>query len=169
MVFIRQEKSEDSEAIRFLLQQAFGRPDEADLVDTLRKRGKFTLSLVAIQDNRVVGHILFSPVAVQSKRKTPKAVGLAPVAVLPPYQQQGIGSKLVRTGLEECARAGHELVVVIGDPAYYRRFGFFPAKPQGLDCEFNVPDDVFMVIGLSEDALEGAEGIVKYQPEFKAM
>lgn len=169
MIFIRPEKSKDTEAIHFLLQQAFGRPDEADLVDTLRERGKFTLSMVAIHDDRVVGHILFSPVTVESKRETPKAVGLAPMAVLPPYQQQGIGSKLVRTGLEECARAGHEVVVVIGDPGYYRRLGFFPAKPLGLECEFDVPDDVFMVVGLCEGALEGTEGIVKYQPEFNAV
>ena len=80
------------------------------------------------------------------------------------------GKKVEPKGLsEECGRTGHELVVVIGDPAYYRRFGFFPAKPQGLDCEFDAPDDVFMVLGLSKDALEGTNGIVKYQPEFKTM
>lgn len=169
MVFIRHEKSKDTKKIHFLLQQAFGRPDEADLVDTLRERGKFTLSMVAIHDTRVVGHILFSPVTVESKRGTRKAVGLAPLAVLPPYQRSGIGSKLVLAGLKECGRAGHEVVVVIGDPAYYRKFGFSPAKPLGLHCEFDVPDDVFMVMGLSEGFLTGTEGTVKYQPEFSAV
>lgn len=169
MIFIRHEKPKDTKAIRSLLQQAFGRPDEADLVDTLRERGKFTLSLVAVQGTDVLGHISFSPVTMESDRETPKAVGLAPLAVLPPYQRTGIGSKLVLAGLEECGRAGHEVVVVIGDPAYYRRFGFSPAKPLGLHCEFDVPDDVFMVMGLSEGLLKGTEGTVKYQPEFQGV
>jgi putative acetyltransferase len=166
MVVIRQEKPEDIAAIRHVNEQAFGRPAEADLVDALRTRGKVTLSLVAVQDDRVVGHILFSPVMIESEGKVFAAVGLAPMAVLPELQRQGIGSLLVKRGLELCREAGHECVVVLGHPEYYPRFGFVPASKYGIKCEYDVPDAVFMAIELREGALQGRAGTAKYQPEF---
>jgi putative acetyltransferase len=166
MVAIRDESREDAGAIRFVLEQAFGESNEADLVEMLRRRGAITLSLVAVQENEVVGHILFSPVTIESAGSTLNAIGLGPMAVLPPYQRKGIGSQLVRIGLEQCAQAGHEIVVVVGHPEYYPRFGFAPAKQRGIRCEFDVPDDVFMVLELREGAVGGRGGIVKYQPEF---
>ena len=94
-------------------------------------------------------------------------MGLAPMAVLPEYQKRGIGSALVERGFDECRRIGHNIVVVVGHPEYYPRFGFTPAREQGLGCEFDVPDEVFMVAELSPGTLDGRQGLVKYHPEFK--
>jgi putative acetyltransferase len=148
------------------LEEAFGQPKEADLVDALRRRGGVTLSLVAVRDNEVVGHILFSPVTIESEGSSFEAVGLGPMVVLPVYQKRGIGSQLVRTGLEQCRRAGYEVVVVLGHAEYYPRFGFVPGKVHGIHCEFDGPDDVFMVVELHPGALDGRTGLAKYRPEF---
>lgn len=166
MITIRQEKPEDASAIRLVLEQAFGQPNEADLVDLLREREAITLSLVALKDSQIVAHILFSPVTVESGDQSFSGIGLGPMGVLPEYQRQGIGSQLVQTGLAQCRQAGHEFVVVLGHPSFYAKFGFMPAKPLGLPCEFEVPDDVFRVIELGENALAGRGGLVKYRPEF---
>lgn len=136
------------------------------MVCRLREGGKVTLSLVAVEDDRVVGHILFSPVTIESEAEVRAAAGLAPLAVLPELQRSGIGSRLVRAGLEECRNAGHECVVVLGHPDYYPRFGFVPAICYGVRCEFDVPDEAFMVIELREGALRGRAGTARYQPEF---
>jgi putative acetyltransferase len=88
------------------------------------------------------------------------------MAVLPSYQKKGIGSQLVRAGLEECRRLGHKIVVVLGHSDYYPRFGFIPAKPRGIACELEVPDEAWMVLELRENALTGKSGTVKFQPEF---
>ena len=114
----------------------------------------------------MVGHIFFSPVSIESAASSFTAIGLAPLAVLPEFQRQGIGSLLVQHGLKECLRLGFPVVVVLGHPRYYPRFGFSPAKSKGLDCEYPVPDEVFMVAELSPGALRGRTGLVKYRPEF---
>ena len=168
MIFIRHERSGDAHAIRFVLEEAFGQSIEADLVDALRRRGALTLSLVALREDEVVGHIVFSPVTIESAESNFDAIGLGPMAVLPLYQGKGIGSQLVRIGLEQCRQAGHEIVVVLGYPDFYGRFGFVPTRHRGLHCEFDVPDGVFMVMELRQGALAGRGGLVKYQPEFKS-
>lgn len=165
-MIIRAETSEDFSAVRQVNERAFGRPGEADLVDALRKSGEPCISLVAETDGRIVGHIFFSPVLIESEVSTSTAVGLAPMAVLPEFQNQGIGSELVRRGLEDCLRLGHEVVVVLGHPEYYPRFGFVAASQKGLSCEYPVPDEVFMVAELRAGALAGRKGLVKYRPEF---
>ncbi len=165
-ITVRREKSGDAMAMRRVLEQAFGRRNEADLVDALRGAEIPLVSLVAVCDEQVVGHILFSPVTVESDDTRFHAVALGPMAVLPTHQNQGIGSELVRRGLEECRLAGHEVVFVLGHPNFYPRFGFVPAKQYGIRCEYNVPDDVFMALELRESALTGRTGTVKYQPEF---
>lgn len=157
---------EDVKAIRYVNQQAFGQTEEAEIVDKLRNRNMVTLSLVAIQGNQVVGHILFSPVRIESEHSNFEAIALAPMAVLPPYQRKGIGSQLVRASLKECQRLNHEIVVVLGHPNYYPRFGFIPAKPKGITCEFEVPDEAWMILELRKGALAGRKGILKFQPEF---
>ena len=166
MLTIRPETPEDVDSIRYINEQAFGQKEEAELVEKLRNRGVLTLSLVAVQKNRVVGYILFSPVTVESDYSSFEAISLAPMAVLPEYQHKGIGSQLVRVGLEECRRLGREIVVVLGHSDYYPRFGFIPAKPKGVDCEFEAPDEAWMVLELRGGALTGRSGTVKFQPEF---
>jgi putative acetyltransferase len=162
MLVIRAETAEDIPAVRRVNELAFGQPDEADLVDALRATAQPHISLVAVSDGRVVGHIFFSPVTLEAQDSI---LGLAPMAVLPEYQRQGIGSRLVREGLKECQRIGCDVVVVLGHPEYYPRFGFVPASRKGLRCEYPVPDEVFMVAELKPNALTG-RGLVKYRPEF---
>ena len=167
MLTIRRQTPEDAAAIRHVNEDAFGSTVEADLVEKLHSRQVFTLSLIATCEERVVGHILFSPVTIESESLSFAAVGIGPMAVLPDYQRRGIGSQLVRAGLGECERLGHEIVVVLGHPDYYPRFGFVPASTYGIKCEYEVPDETFMVLELSKGALAGRSGTVKYQPEFR--
>lgn len=166
MLTIRPETPRDLDAIRRVNEQAFGQKAEADIVEKLRGRSALTISLVAVRENEVEGHIAFSPVAVESEGSSFEAIALAPMAVLPAYQRQGIGGRLVRAGLEECRDLGHEIVVVLGHPAYYPRFGFVPAGPKGMSCEFEVPEEAFMVLELRAGALAGRGGVVKFQFEF---
>jgi len=167
MVSIRPETPKDFDSIRYVNEQAFGQKAEAAIVDKLRNRNALTISLVATKENEVVGHIAFSPVVIESQCSSFEAVSLAPMAVLPTYQRKGIGSQLVRAGLEECRRLGHEIVVVLGHPDYYPRFGFVPSRQRGIDCEFKVPDEAWMVLELKEGILRGRSGTVKFQPEFQ--
>ena len=163
---IRTENLEDVEAVRNVNIAAFGRENEANLVDKLRGSAS-TFSFVAVQSDRIVGHLLFSLVAVEGKcSRNLSILGLAPVAVLPNYQRQGIGTLLIRQGLKECARSGFQAVVVLGHPDFYPRFGFIPASRKGLGCEYDVPDEAFMVLELESGALQDCSGTVKYRSEF---
>ncbi|MEG5171367.1 N-acetyltransferase [Microcoleus sp. B3-D7] len=163
---IRTENPEDVEAVRNINIAAFGRENEANLVDRLRGIAS-TFSFVAVQSDRVVGHIFFSPVVVEGKcSRNLSILGLAPVAVLPNYQRQGIGTLLIQHGLEECRRSGFQAVVVLGHPDFYPRFGFIPASRKSLGCEYDVPDEAFMVLELESGALEDCSGTVKYRSEF---
>jgi len=166
MMIVRPEKSEDIPAVRIVNERAFGRPAEADLVDALRRNGKAAISLVAEDGGRIVGHIFFSVVTIQSKGTVSTGIGLAPLAVMPERQNQRIGSMLVEHGLRRCREEDHPFVVVLGHPNYYPRFGFVPASRFGIKSEYDVDDEVFMVMELREGALIGCAGVVKYQPEF---
>lgn len=166
MIVVRAEKTEDHKSVRRVNELAFGQPNEADLVDALRANARPYISLVAVVDEQVAGHIFFSPVSIESEAGAFTATGLAPMAVLPEYQNQGIGTRLVREGLKECQRLGEHIVVVLGHPKYYPRFGFAPASLKGLRSEYDVPDEVFMVAELTVGALAGRQGLVKYHPEF---
>lgn len=169
MITVRQEKPDDGAAIRHVNEEAFGRPEEANLVDALRESGALTVSLVAVSDGVVVGHIAFSPVSLEPGTVAVRAVGLGPMAMLPTHQRQGIGLQLVQAGLDACCEAGYEFVVVLGHPDYYPRCGFVPAKTHGLDCEFEVPEDAFMVKVLREDASAELSGRVGYHPAFNSV
>ena len=166
MLLIRGERQSDILAIRKVNERAFKGPVEARLVDLLREANKAIISLVATLDNRVVGHVLFSPITIESNPKNMRSLGLAPLAVLPEYQRRGIGSSLVTKGLEECRKKGCDIVVVLGDVRYYTRFGFKRARLYGLSNEYNV-DENFMALELKEGTLNSVSGLVKYQPEFK--
>ncbi len=148
---------------------AFGQPQEADLVDALRRAGALSISLVAAHDDRIVGHISFSPVTLTSNTTVTDAIGLAPMAVLPEHQRTGIGSQLVKAGLEACKELGYGIVIVLGHPEYYPKFGFTPSKPFGIVWEHDVPEEVFMVKELQDRALVQKKGVVRYRPEFDAV
>ncbi|MEG4531273.1 N-acetyltransferase [Microcoleus sp. D2_18a_D3] len=163
---IRTEKPEDVEAVRNINIAAFGRENEANLVDRLRGIAS-TFAFVAVQSDRIVGHIFFSPVVVEGKcSRNLSILGLAPVAVLPEYQRQGLGTLMIQQGLEECRRSGFQAVVVLGHPDFYPRFGFLPASRKSLKCEYDVPDEAFMVLELESGALQDCSGTVKYRSEF---
>jgi putative acetyltransferase len=163
---IRPEESDDYAAIRHVNILAFGQPNEADLVDALRCVGGLTISHIAIQDRDIVGHIAFSPVTISSDTTTIEAIGLGPMAVLPEFQRQGIGSQLVKAGLDTCRQTDYGVVVVLGHPEYYPRFGFTPSKPHGIVWEHDVPEEVFMIKELQQGALTHTQGVVKYRAEF---
>lgn len=166
-MLVRAETPADHAAIHAVHAAAFPGPDEARLVDALRRSGKHSVSLVAIVDDGVVGHVLFSPVVIGGLKANEHAVGLAPLAVLPKNQRQGIGDRLVRAGLDFCRQRGFAAAIVLGDPAYYARFGFGPARRFGLSSEYDAPGDAFMAIELRPDALANAKGICRYADEFR--
>jgi putative acetyltransferase len=168
VIIVRSEKPEDIPAIRIVVEQAFGRAAEADLVDALRRNGKAILSLVAEDDGHIAGHVLFSPVALRSNETELTGVGLAPLAVVPDRQNQRIGSMLVEEGLKRLREDGYRFIVVLGHPHYYPRFGFIPAGRFNIKSEYNVADDVFMAMELQTGALQDQSGIARYQPEFNA-
>jgi putative acetyltransferase len=165
MAIIRLERPEDSSQIRHVNELAFGQPAEADVVDKLRKACTEALSLVAEDGGAIVGHILFTPVVVEGRLAL--GMGLAPMAVLPDRQRQGIGSQLVRRGLDNLRERGCPFVVVVGHPEYYPRFGFEPASKHGLLSQWEgMPDAAFMVVVLDVHAMTGASGVARYRNEF---
>jgi putative acetyltransferase len=166
VITIRLERPEDVPRVRRVNELAFGQPAEADLVEGLRQACPASLSLVA-EDDAVVGHILFTSVVVESVGRSVLGMGLAPMAVLPDRQRQGIGSQLVTRGLEILRERGCPFVVVVGHPEYYPRFGFEPASGHGLASQFqDVPDAAFMVLVLDAHAMAGVSGVAKYREEF---
>lgn len=168
MITIRQENSQDVEAIYNLNVLAFGQKEEAEIVDFLRSNKLLILSLVAVENNKVVGHVAFSSVIVESVSII-KAIGLAPIAVLPDYQKQGIGKQLIQTGLQLIKEKNHDVVFVLGDSHYYSRFGFVAANKFGIKWEIDVLPEIFMVKELREGALAGIKnGIAKFHPVFTA-
>ena len=161
---LRDEAPADYAAIRAVNLAAFGGAEEADLIEALRPEGAVLLSQVAVQDGQVVGHILFSRMFVDTDDGPIDAVALAPVAVLPAAQRTGIGSALIRSGLDALRRRGERIVIVVGHPAYYPRFGFSAALARPLDSPF--PGDAFMALELVPGALANVRGRVRYNKAF---
>jgi len=166
VITIRPERPEDASRVRHVNEFAFGQPAEADLVERLQQACHDSLSLVA-EDDAVVGHVLFTPVVVESVGRRVVGMGLAPMAVLPDRQREGIGSQLVRRGLDILRGRACPFVVVVGHPEYYPRFGFEPASMHGLASQWEgVPDAAFMVLVLDVRAMAGVSGVAKYREEF---
>ena len=165
---IREERASDRDAVREVNLAAFEENPEANLVDRLREEADPLVSLVAEDGGEVVGHILFSPMTGAGTEAT-RVMGLAPMAVIPPRQREGIGSALVRRGLEACRSLGAQAVVVLGHAAYYPKFGFVPASRFGLRSEYDVPDDVFMALELEPGALDAASGTIRYHEAFASL
>ncbi|AKB26404.1 GCN5-related N-acetyltransferase [Methanosarcina sp. MTP4] len=173
---IRPETPSDYPGISEVNDLAFWQPAEGKLVEKLRQNPKFVpeLSLVAEIDGKIVGHILFLPVVVKSgagneeyeEYKEYETISLAPVSVRPEFQKQGIGSRLIKEGLETCKKLGYGSVIVLGHPEYYSSFGFEPASKWGIKDPFGAPEEAFMALELKEGALEGISGVVEYPEEF---
>jgi putative acetyltransferase len=169
MIVIRPESPTDHGAVEVVVRAAFEGPAEAELVARLRLAARPQVSLVAVEDERVIGHIFFSPVTVDPvARSLGLLMGLAPLAVVPTRQRTRIGSDLSRAGLDACRALGARAVVVLGHPAYYPRFGFQPGSRFGLGSEYGSGDS-FMVLELVPGALAGVNGVVRYLPEFAAV
>jgi len=159
---VREERPADSSAIRDVNVRAFEQDQEAGIVDALRSNGAETLSLLATADERIVGHIMYSPVQIGGIEGS----GLGPMAVLPEYQRRGIGSRLVETGNRQLEIADCPFIVVLGHAEFYPRFGFKPARPTGVTCEWDVPDNVFLILVLDPIRMQGASGLARYRHEF---
>jgi len=166
MITIRHETPADHAAIREVNLAAFGQAIEADLVDRLRATAEDFVSLVAIDDGAVVGHIAFSRVVVGDGASLVGS-GLGPMAVLPERQRGGVGTQLVHAGLAMLRERGCPFVVVVGHPEYYPRFGFQPASGFGIRCQWDgIPDEVFMVWVLDATRMAGVTGVARYQQAF---
>jgi putative acetyltransferase len=166
VIAIRHEQPGDAAAVSAVHTEAFGRPAEARIVERLRQAAAFFLGLVATDDGQIVGHILFTPVPLRGDRTSDLVLALAPMAVRPAWQRRGIGGALVGAGLEACRDAGYDVVLVVGHPAFYPRFGFVPARPLGLSAEPAMPDAAFMVAELTPGALRARRGVVVYGSNF---
>jgi putative acetyltransferase len=165
MAIIRQEYGDDFEDIRNVIEEAFNQPDEAELVEALRHSGDAIIGLVSEEDREIVGHAMLSKASIDGSEA--KIAGLAPVAVKPEFQNNGIGSLLIREALDECLSLGYDAVIVIGTGDFYPRFGFKPASEYGIASQWDgIPPDHFMVLELHADALEGISGTARYAPAF---
>lgn len=165
-MLVRNEKEKDWAAVHAVNVSAFESSAEANLVDTLRKQAHPIISLVAEDSKTVVGHILFSPVSLSGYPDL-KVMGLAPMAVASAHQNKGIGSALVRAGLQRCKELQFGAVFVLGHPEYYPRFGFSPSMCFGMSCEYQAPAEAFMAVELQSGYLRGKSGIVTYHAAFK--
>lgn len=164
MVTIRHETASDSEAIYHVERDAFGRDEEATLVDALRDGGNLLLSLVAEEDGVIVGHIAFSPMTIESDTDSHDAVCLGPVAVATTHQNQGIGGALIQAAIEELRRRGERAIFLLGHPTYYPRFGFRPAREFGV--HYQDDRDAFMGLELQPGALASVSGVARFAPQF---
>lgn len=162
---IRSETDDDKTAVYDINPAAFPTETEARLVDALRESASEYISQVAVEDQNVVGHIMFTPVTLEPFKDL-RLMGLAPMAVAPSVQRGGIGSKLVKTGLLRCTESDIGAVAVLGHPQYYPRFGFRPASQWGIKSEYELIEEVFMMMELSPGYLQGYQGIIRYDAAF---
>lgn len=166
-ITIRQEVKEDYKRVYEINKMAFGREVESKLIEKIRQGPNFVpeLSLVAEKDNEIVGHILFSKIKIEGESEY-ETLMLAPIAVIPELQKQGIGGKLIKKGIEKAIELGFDSIIVVGHKDYYPKFGFQKASKWGIKCPFEVPDGAFMAIELTKKALENKAGVVQFPEEF---
>ena len=164
-MLIRAEEEKDWAAVQVVNTCAFETSAEARLVTRLREEAKPVVSLVAEADGEIVGHIIFSPVSLSGHPRL-EILGLGPMAVLPRHQRKGIGSALVRAGLEQVKQLGFGAVVLVGHAEFYPRFGFRPAARFGIACQFEVPAEAFMALELKPGYLADVTGTVEYHRAF---
>lgn len=166
---ICEEKLVDTKTIWNINADAFETEAEANLVNILRDSGCTFISLVAEVDNKTVGHILFTQVKLTGNSNKLKIIGLAPMAILRQYQNKGIGSNLIKTGIKLCKSKGYDAIVVLGHTNYYPRFGFVPSVIHGIKSEYEVPDEAFMMLELIPNSLKNHQGTIKYNDLFNSV
>jgi len=167
-MIIRREKNEDFKSIYEINYQAFKQKNESELIERIRGSKNFVpgLSLVAEKNGKIVGHLLLSKIKIKGE-KVYKSLILAPLAVLPELQKQGIGEKLIKEGLKKARELGFSSVIVVGHKDYYPKFGFEKASKWNIKCSFEVPDEAFMAIELNNGALAEKSGIAEFSKEFE--
>lgn len=167
-LYVRGEKTADYDTIFEINKLAFGREDEGNLVNAIRKTRsyEFGFSLVAVKEDVILGHALFSKGFITHRNRRFKCLVLGPIAVLPEQQRRGVGKALIEEGLERAKEVGFGAVVVVGDPVYYGQFGFIPALSKKLRTTMKIPDENFMVKEISRNALRGIIGTVMFPREF---
>ena len=172
-IMIRKETGKDYKLTEAVVEKAFQNEEHSDhreqfLVARLRKSDVFVpeLSLVAERNKAIVGHLMLTKLLIKNDGQNYEALALAPVSVLPEYQNQGIGSQLIIHGLKKSKEMGFKSIVVLGHEAYYPRFGFKPASTWGIKAPFDVPDESFMVLELEDGILGDVSGTVVYCKEF---
>lgn len=170
---IRQEQIKDYEAVHKVVELAFRDMEDSDhnepfLVDQLRQTDAFIpeLSLVAEVDEEIIGHILMTKVEIVSENKSVTSLGLAPVSVLPEYQNRGIGSALIREAHKRATELGYGSVVLLGHKDYYPRFGYKQAIDSGIEFPFDVPHEYCMAIELRPESLKDVQGMIQYAKPF---
>ena len=164
--FLRDEDHSDVAEIFNLVRAAFGHDDEANLVDRLRDAGALTVSMVLVDDARLIAHASASPMAWVAGSSQFVTWSLAPVSVVPEEQGRGFGSQVVWATIERCRQLGADILTVLGSPAYYSRFGFTAASQHGLGIDGAEFGDVFMVMDLAEGSLVEAHGLLRWHPAF---
>jgi len=165
MIRIREEEPYDQAAVKHINEVAFENGPEAALVDKLRISCEDYLSFVAIDQDVVVGHILFTPATLDNSGLV--GMGLAPMAVLPSHQRKGIGSLLIEHGIKHLRESGCSFIIVLGHPDYYPRFGFELASNYKLSSQWEgVPDEAFMILVFKKDEFPNTGGVAKYRAEF---
>lgn len=170
-VKIRQETDTDFPGVRQLLVDAFGKDDEARLVELLRNDPCFIpeLSLVAVKDETLVGYILLSKIWIIENENRFISLALAPMAVNPAYQRMGVGGQLIREAHKVAKWNGFDSVIVLGHHEYYPRFGYKPADAWNIRCPYEVQREVFMGKELIMGSLHGITGLVKYADAFDSL
>jgi putative acetyltransferase len=166
---IRHETTNDYPGIKQVNDLAFGQPNESLLIQKLRMNPDFIdkLSLVAEINERIIGHILFFPIKVLGASKDYGSLALAPMSVMPDFQNKGIGGQLIMKGLEVAKDLGFKSVIVVGHKDYYPKFGFAPAGKWSIKAPFDLPDEVFMAMELEKEGLKDVSGVVEYPKEFE--
>lgn len=165
MAIVRPETEADYPSVRRIHQLAFGRDDEADIVEDMRHRAGAILSLVAVRRGEPVAHAFFSRVVIECESGYDRGVGLAPIGVMPEHQRTGVGTDIIRHAIAALKNRRHGVLVVLGEPAYYQRFHFKPAHQFGLRCSFDAPPEYFMALPL-DTGWCGSGGLVRFAPAF---
>lgn len=167
MITIREENKNDLVTIKKINDKAFGQPQEGNVIDKIRESDSLVLSLVAEIDNNIVGHIFYSTAEIECNNERIAGMGLAPMAVLPEYQKQGIGKRLINESLNILKKKPVPFIIVLGHEDYYPKFGFEIASKYGIKCQWDgVPDEAFMIMILDKEKMSNIHGVAKYRDEW---